>query len=82
MNSLLKVSLIISLKVKVSLSSISILCYLIRNDNEMVVKQTLTQRSNLTRFYAGGVGSEYSTAIYAELYNGSDSAVGGGGGGV
>ena len=33
---------------------------------------------NPTRFYAGGVGSEYSTAIYAELYNGSDSAGGGG----
>lgn len=57
-------------------------CKLMRNGNEKVIKQTLTQRSNFTRFYAGGVGSEYSTAIYAELYNGSDSAIGGGGGGV
>lgn len=33
----------------------------------------------VTGFYAGGVGSEYSTAIYAELYNGSNSGGGGGG---
>ena len=43
-----------------------------------MAKQTWTQRLNPTRFYAGGVGSEHSTAIYAELYNGSDSAGGGG----
>ena len=30
------------------------------------------------RFYAGGGGSEYSTAIYAELYNGSNSGGRGG----
>ena len=52
-----------------------LLTYDLKHINEIKFLLNLT---GLCRFYAGVVGSEYSTAIYAELYNGSNSGGGAG----